>query len=167
MKITKTQLVKLIREAISLPQIPQVAPDVQLPGADEVQSDYLEDVFGGEGSATVQLTKDQIYDYSPAGNEAYMLSIGAEPVWDYEAKKITARMGAETNHPIVHKLKALLSDDYVLVADDIAEWNHYIQGNGEDPQGRGVLVVMGSDDNTVVFKARNASSRDKYFVYRG
>ena len=167
MKITKSQLQKLIKEAISLPQIPQMAPDVQLPGTDIIQSDYLEDEFAGVGPATVQLTKDQVYDYSPAGNEAYMISIGAEPMWDTDAKKITARMGAETNHPITHQLKALLSDAYVLVTDDNAEWNHYISNHGEDPQGREVLVVMGSDDNTVVFKARDASSRDKYFVYRG
>ena len=140
---------------------------MQLPGSEITQSEYLQDTFGGEGSATVQLTKSQQYDYSPAGNEAYMISIGAEPVWDYEAKDITRTMGHETNHPIVHQLKALISDAYVLVADDIAEWNHYIQGKGEDPQGREVLVVMGSDDNTVVFKARDATSRDKYFVYRG
>ena len=171
MKITKSQLQKLIKEAISLPSQkwrgnPNAALNDYMTAEQEVSDDYLMGVHGGTGPATVQLAKSQMHDYSPAGNEAYMASRGIESMWDTDAKKITRHKGHETNHPIVHQLKELLSDAYVLVSND-QEWRHYITGRGQDPAGRAVLVTMGSDDNSVVFKARDATSRDKYFVYRG
>ena len=166
MRITKSQLQRLIREAISLPPVtqPVSAPSqVQLPGSEETQIDYLQDTFGGESPATVQLTQSQRFDYSPEGMDAYMQRKGIMPIDDIDAQQIVKRMGAE-NFPITYEVKDMISDGYILVTEMGDEFMNYIQHKADDPQGRKILMSMGSDENTVVFKERDGYN---YYIYRG
>lgn len=165
MRISRSQLQKLIKEAISLPRIsqPVSAPSqVQLPGSEEIQTDYLQDTFGGS-PATVQLTQSQRFDYSPEGMDAYMQRKGIMPIDDLDAQQIVKRMGAE-NFPITYEVKDMISDGYLLVTEMGDEFMNYIQRRADDPQGRKILITMGSDENTVVFKERDGYN---YYIYRG
>jgi hypothetical protein len=67
------------------------------------------------------------------------------------------------NHPITYKLKDMLSDAYFLVTE-MDEFMNHVQRRNDDQLGRKVLVVMGSDASTVVFKDRDSPN---YYVYRG
>jgi lipopolysaccharide biosynthesis regulator YciM len=166
MKITQQRLEQLIREAISLPRLSDVDPDLAMKNYSErereISDEFLYDTHAGSGPATIQLTKSQQHDYSREGMNAYMQRIGAMTVSDNQAMKITRSMDSE-NHPITYKLKDMLSDAYFLVTE-MDEFMNHVQRRNDDQLGRKVLVVMGSDASTVVFKDRDSPN---YYVYRG
>jgi len=166
MKITKQRLKQLIREAISLPHLSGVDQDLAKKNYSEkereVSDEFLHDTHTGSGPATIQLTKSQRYDYDREGMNAYMQRIGAMTVSDVQARKITSSLDSE-NHPITYKLKDMLSDAYFLVTE-MDEFMNHVQRRNDDKLGRKVLVVMGSDESTVVFKDRDSPN---YYVYRG
>jgi len=172
MKLTLKQLKHIIEEAIKLPDPSQLSDEdiVRRAKEEDMRSqEYLEDIHKGRGPARFELPLSARFDYTGG----YLESIGAQLISDTEARNLSRSM-SYTGEPMqsVVDLKKMIKDAYVLVDPDLPEgsreFNHYVQNRYPDKLGREILVVMASDEQTVVFKdmaGNPAGGEPKYFVY--
>lgn len=153
MKLTRRQLKRIISETIKMPVAAHrdVRPETIDPGGNmEDQRDFLNRVHGKPASVV--------------DHDGFLAMKGAKEVRDSEARSLAnsfVRVDMAAAESAEMKLASLLNPAFNLVVD-MSSFNEYVTQRKPDPQGRPILVSMGSDGQKVVFKYRD---QPKYYVY--
>lgn len=166
MKISRRNLRKIIAEAINLPDV----------SADELDMTDMDDAdLGGDWdtgddfdatTASMQLPKTAQYNYDGNSPDNYLArKYNAKTVDRFEARKINDQIHNDRRKKgLIGKpsqfsasLKDAIKDAYLLVDGDIdsGEFRRYVSGREDDSQGRPILVVMASNEETIVAKDRD------------